>query len=649
MNSPQSPFLRGTALALLAGSFLFAGPSWAGVGDPQVRTDHVWYPGELACSTFARLAATQADLYERVVGVRPRTDEEKALASWLWRNTHYCHADGGGEDLWGQGFTQGGDLRTREYWTGLFAHGFGLCGTTHAQWIAEMQVLLGPNRGRCLGCAGHNSFEVFLTGGPYGDGKWVLLDHDVSAIIYNPQGTALLSLGEIQKDWKRLTDRNFAPARQHGWLICGLHPDDAGAYSEYAAAEYLAGYSGPPPMVHLRRGEVLRRYLQPGLADGKTFVFWGMNYNSEGIPGPERSVTWVNQPEKMFRSRTGAGYKPGQARYGNAVYTYRPNFASADYREGVVAEDDTQVTFEFATPYLIATTPPNAAPWGIYDRGGTNGLVLHGTMDCTVSVSVDRGKIWQNAGKLHDGLDLTDHVKGRRQYYLRLHAPAHVLRESGLTLTTVCQANPAVMPRLSEGGSTVRFQASGRAVVSAGPNRPQAEAHLVEGRFGTSRVTLELATPRKEAAVAVHAAAHVLSSSPPTPDVKYQIEVSTDGGRTWQPMVKDWSITRRGEEPKDFWSQSFCWGTAELPHVSGPVRIRFANSGGKAYARCEAHLVYRPLIRDQTRVTLAWTDDQGARQASHSFAARDQEQAWHVATGRNVRTRWVEFEAVPNQ
>src|SRR5437016_2594310 len=104
----------------------------ADVGDPQIRTDHPWYPGELTCSTFERLFATQAAVYERVVGTRPRSDEEKALASWLWRNTHYWHGEDGAEDLWGKGYTQPGDLRQREYWTGLFANGFGLCGTTHA-------------------------------------------------------------------------------------------------------------------------------------------------------------------------------------------------------------------------------------------------------------------------------------------------------------------------------------------------------------------------------------------------------------------------------------------------------------------------------------------------------------------------------------
>src|SRR5207248_7719494 len=124
---------------LLAWSLL-ATAACADVGDPQVRTDHPWYPGELACSTFERLAATQAALYERVVGVRPTTDEQKAVASWLWRNTHYYPGEDGAEDLWGQGFAKGGDPRGREYWTGLFAHGSGLWGTTPPASIAQLDA-----------------------------------------------------------------------------------------------------------------------------------------------------------------------------------------------------------------------------------------------------------------------------------------------------------------------------------------------------------------------------------------------------------------------------------------------------------------------------------------------------------------------------
>ena len=619
----------------------------AGVGDPQVRTDHPWYPGELACSTFDRLFATETEVYKRVTGRDCTTDEDKALAAWLWRNTHYWHGEEGAEDLWGKGFGKGGDQRTRDYWTGLFADGFGLCGTTHSQWVAEMEARLGQGRARGVGVAGHNTFEVFLTGGPYGKGKWILLDHDLSTVVYDPDGKHLLGMREIVGDWKRLTDRGFKPDRQHGWLICGLHPNDNASYASYGVAEYLAGYAGPPPMVHLRRGEALRRYLEPGLADGKTFVFWGRNYNTAGIAGPERSITWVNQPEAMYRSKDGAGYKPGRARFANAVYTYTPDFGSKDYQEGVVAEDDSQVTFEFRTPYIIAATPASPKEWDVYEPGCKNGLVVRGKGEETVSVSVDRGQTWSPPVRLGDSPDLTDHVKGFRQYWLRVNAGAKALARSGLTITTVCQANGSTMPRLRDGGSTVTFAASGRSVVSAGPTLPQATAHVVDGAFGTPRVTLELATPRGEPVAAIYAAAHLNSSNPPDPAVKYQVDWSADGGKSWAPIVKDWTVNRQGDEPKDFWSQSLCWGSRETGRADvSKVRVRFRNDGGKAVARAEVHLAYQVPVMDPTEVTFAWADNAGDHTARRSFTGSPDEKPWPVPTGKNVRTKWVEFRPV---
>jgi hypothetical protein len=614
----------------------------ADVGDPQIRTDHPWYPGELACSTFPRLADTQAEVFERVVGVKPTTDEQKALAAWLWRCTHFYHGEEGTEDLWGKGF-KGGDLRTREYWTGMFAHGFGLCGTTHAQWVAEMEAILGHGRGRCLGCAGHNAFEVFLTGGAYGKGKWCLLDHDLCTVVFDPRGDALVSLREVRDDFKRLADASFQPKRQHGWPLSGLHRRDVDSYKEYNTAEYFAGYSGPPPMVHLRRGETLRRYLEPGLDDGKTFVFWGRNYNTAGIPGPERSLTWVNQPEKMYGSKQPTPYRAGQARFGNAVYAYTPDFASGDYREAVVEENDKQIVLEFQSPYIIAATPPNTSAWGIYDTGCKNGLVLRGKLDAAVSVSVDRGQTWSEPAKFVDGLDLTDSVKGHRQYWLRLHAGASALKTAKLTITTICQANAATMPRLKDGETKVRFESSQRALVSAGPNVPQTRGHVVDGKIGSPRVTLELTAPRGAEVTGIYAAAHLQSGSPPRPEIKYQIELSLDGGKSWQPIVGDWTINRRGEEPKDFWSQSLCWGSLEFAKaVKGSIRVRFRNDGGRNVLRPEVHLAYRTAATDGTKVTFNWADDGGVREASHVFSAANAE-PWSVTTGRNVRTRWVEF------
>jgi hypothetical protein len=629
----------------------------ADVGDPQVGTDHPWYPGELACSTFDRLFQTQAEVYRRVTGIDPHSQQDQALASWLWRNTHYWHGEEGAEDLWGQGFTGKGDLRTREYWTGLFAYGCGLCGTTHSQWIGEFEARFGHNRARCVNVEGHNSFEVLLSGGRYAGGKWVLLDHDVSTVVFGPDGQTLLSIPEVRADWKRLTDRRLATEKQNGWLVCGLSAEDGAAYRRYDGVEYLAGYSGPPPIVHLRRGEFLRRYLEPGLEDGRTIVFWGRNYRAAGIPGPERSRTWVNQPEKMHGSRNGSGFKEGQARFANAVYVYRPDFAGP-YREGVIDESEDRVTFEFYTPYIIAATPADDSDWGIYEPGCKNGLLLGGSADCGVSISVNQGRTWRDGGTLRDGLDLTDAVKGHRQYFLRFSAGAKQLAASGLTMTTVCQANSSVLPRLKDGETRVTFAASGNAIISAGPNLPQAEPHIVAGRFGSPNVTLDLKPPRDEAAVAVYAAAHVMSSNPPDPEVKYQIEYSTDAGRTWKTVVRDWSITRRGDEPADFWSQSFCWGSAAIDAPRGrTIQVRFHNHGGKNYARCEAHLVYRSALTDSngspdaTRVTFVYSDDSGLHQASHIFDAAaspsDAAAAWNLSTGENVRTHWIELAPVP--
>ncbi len=623
------------------------GLAMAGVGDPQIRTDHPWYPGELACSTFERLFATQAEQYRRMTGIDPKTDEEKALASWAWRNTHFAHGEEGAEDLRGSGFMKG-DLRTREYWTGLFAQGFGLCGTTHSQWTAEMQYLFGHGRGRGVGVAGHNSFEVFLTGGAYGAGRWALLDHDISTVIFDASGGRLLSIPEVKPDWKQLTDRKFSPQKQHGWLVCGLHPGDGGVYADYNTAEYLAGYAGVPPMVHLRRGEKLRRYFQPGLDDGKTFVFWGRNYKEGGIPGPARMQTWVNQPEAMHGSRNGTGSKQGQTRYANAVYSYEPDFQGGGYREGIVEETDSQVTFEFYTPYIIAAAPPNDKPWGVYDTGARNGLVLRGKTSCTVAVSVDQGRTWIDRGVLRDGLDLTDHVKGHRQYLLRLGAGAKALADSGLAITTVCQANAAVFPRLKDEGTRVQFAASHRAVMSAGPTREQAKTRVVAGAFDTPKVTMELTAPRQQRAVAIYATGHVASSNPPSPDTKYKIEYSNDAGASWKPIVADWNIPRRGEEPPDFWSQSFCYGSAEIAPASGPIQIRFSNNGGKKYLRADVSLVYRTESKDATKVTFDWLETGAPKRESHQFAATDNA-AWDLKTGKGVQTRWVEFEPVPSR
>jgi len=632
----------------------------AGVGDPQLKTDHPWYPGELSCSTFDRLFRTQAALYERVTGRQVVSDEDKALASWYWRNLNYFHCTGGREDIWDKGVKEGEE--TREYWAGLFGFGFGLCYADHHQWHGEMVRLLGPCRARSAGVADHTSFEVWLTGGPYEQGRWALLDHDISTVVFTPGGERLVGLMEINQDLSAIkkgdTRRGFIPA--------GLYPDDPDVYKKVSWVGYTTGYAGPPPMVHLRSGETLRRYLQPGLEDGRTFAYWGINYNVEGIPGPTRDRTWVNQPEAMYASGRQAPRKESQARYANAVYTYKPDFPSGKYKEGVIEESDRQVTFEFYSPYVIAASPPPEkakAEWGIYDPGCTSGLIINGTMTCPVEVSVDQGRTWQKAGPARDGMDLTDLVKGRRQYWLRFGAGAKDLAQSGLTIRTVCQCAPTVIPHLKSGINKITYETSDQAIVSAGPNLGQAAPHVVDGAMNSPAMTLELAPPRQSRAVRVYAAARAASGVPPAKSA-YSIEYSVserrrpagnsvDGGERWQPLVTDWQIIQRPPEPKDWWSQTFIMGDAPVA-TSGPVRVRFSNTGGRTFMRAEAHLVYEVGCSSPLTAKFAWKSRSRERSAaggdeirtaSHVYrtAPNQTDASWSIDAGPDPITLWVEY------
>jgi hypothetical protein len=128
------------------------------------------------------------------------------------------------------------------------------------------------------------------------------------------------------------------------------------------------------------------------------------------------------------------------------------------------------------------------------------------------------------------------------------------------------------------------------------------------------------------------------------PEIKYQIEYSIDGKQDWKPIVKDWTIPRRGDEPADFWSQSFCYGSTEIPDSNAhSVQVRFRNDGGKRYLRAEIHLVYLTPVSDATKVTFDWSETSGPRRETHIFHPGASE-PWELKTGKNVQTRWVEFE-----
>ena len=311
-----------------------------GVGDPQIRTDHPWYPGELACSTFERLFATQAELYQRVVGVKPTTDEQKALAAWLWRNTHYCARRGRGRGPLGQGLHAG-------------------------RRPADARVLDRPVRPR-LRPVRHHAFAVGRRdGGAARPQSRPRRRRRRAQLLRGLPDRRRVRRGQVGAARSRplhghLRPRRHGPAlapgdpegleaahepavsARHGsrWLVCGLHPDDGGVYRRYEVAEYLPGYAGAPPMVHLRRGETLRRYFAAGPGGRQDLRLLGPQLQHGRHPRPGALASPGSISRRRCTSRaTGAGYKPGQARYANAVYTYKPDFADGDYREGVIDEE----------------------------------------------------------------------------------------------------------------------------------------------------------------------------------------------------------------------------------------------------------------------------------------------------------------------
>jgi hypothetical protein len=201
------------------------------------------------------------------------------------------------------------------------------------------------------------------------------------------------------------------------------------------------------------------------------------------------------------------------------------------------------------------------------------------------------------------------------------------------------------MPHLKDGGSTVSYEATGKAVFAAGPNGDQAKAFLTAGDFGRKMIEFTIPSPNKAKIVEVHANAWAASGVPPDPALKYQIEYSTDGGQTWKHVVKDWNVELRGYQAKDWWSQSFCYGSKDISGESASeVKVRFSNPK-KSYRKAEVYLVYETPNNAPVEVTFNWSEGEEEKTARHVFPVGKgpAEEPWSIETGEGVVTNWVEM------
>ncbi|MFH1667209.1 MAG: hypothetical protein ABIA17_06590, partial [Elusimicrobiota bacterium] len=648
---------------LLVQLFIFCAQVSGRVGDVQMKSDHSWYPGELACSTFDRLFAFQSQIYTRTTGRTTVSDQDKAVASWFFRNIYYYHAFEGHEDL---GYTTVGATPhfNDDYWKGLFAYGHGECAPGHNQMTAEMEYKLGHCRARQTAVGGHSSFEVWLTGTGYGSGNWAVMNCDQGTVVFDTSTyTYMLGLHKVVYEDQQSSGTNYnnyskyssnaAPNANQGW-----YKNSMSSWYSINFVGYCSGYPSVPPVVELRSGEKLRRYLKPGLADGNTYVFFGYNQVLAGVGrGPVRDVTWCNQPDKMYRATSGTGSDYSRGIYGNGVYTYTPNFSDDSYKEGVISEDTGSVTFYFCTPYVIGGRPALARrnlndsgdlyPFMVDYAGATEGLVITGsTVGCTVQVSSDNGNSWASAQTLSNSLDLTDYVKGNYSYFLRFNTAANNLKSKNLTIKTVTQCNERLIPHLKDNGSTLTYQASGKAVFNAGPGRKQAQKYIISGGFNTSGITMEIPTPHGEKILEVYASALVGSGVPPNTSCIYKIDYSVNNGTSWESIVDNWQIVRRGWEPSDFLSTSFYYGNKDISSKNADsVRVRFSNNGEREYKRAEVYLVYESAVNSPMAVRFNYTDTTGNHTAENTYpAGAVSDASWTIPTVGTTVTNWVEYD-----
>ncbi len=651
---------RSACLAIGIFAAVLVTSAMAGVGDPQIMTDHSVYRGELACSTLDRNIADAYRVYKDRYGHEPKTDLEKVVALWIWKSEHYMHAcdnkvyygpdnpdavqrEGGPPWLGRDGWMDSKDCQMTQ-----FSFSFGLCYSIHAQMAALIGHALGDMaRVRCPEIHGHTPLEVKI------DGRWVLVDFTMGIMVFDDDGRPV-SLEEILARKKAGDKEWFASPKRGGPYKLNMSPfgDRLDGYSPVRWIQMNFGYNAMPIVYSLRPGETFTRYLDPGLADGETWMFWGRDYfplNGKPKHGPFRNVTFMDDyPVGEMRRGRGRTY------YGNGVFEYAPPLADDRWREGAANEkgaawrdgalrgqgEDAHVTFEHLSPYVIAARPVEGGDrdWKVMEEKCVDGAVVTGQAVgvVPVKVSVDGGQTWQPVGKAEGGfrLDFTDAVKGRHFYLLRFDlAPKSGLKD--LKVRTVTQVGRGVFPRLTESGCKITYEASGQHAIHGGPSQDLAERFR---RKDLEKDGYRVYGIRGKGPIR-HAAGVVRVDGPA--DARWSVEFSVDGGKTWRTGVKDVRTGGPGKQWEDG-KAGYIWAQMDFAsNKSDEVLIRFGKGNilhAQVFAACETKNT-SPLT-----VTYGWIEGDKAKEHTHQIAAGKAADTWTVPTGKGVHTKWVRFE-----
>jgi hypothetical protein len=626
------------------------------VGDPQIMTDHPVYRGELSCSTLDRNIADAYRVFQERYGREPKTDTEKLFSIWAWKVEHGVHsADNsvyvGPDDMDASkdGATKGW-MDNRDCQMNQFSYGFALCYSIHAQMSAIVARALGNDlkRVRCPAIGGHTPFEAFV------DGKWALADFTTGMMVFDEDDKAM-SIEEIIPHAKA-DDKAWMNDPKRGGpykLVMGPFGDSVAGYQQIVDQQMLFGFNAMPIVYSLRAGESFIRYLEPGLEDGKSFLFWAKDYyNLEGKPehGPFRRQTFLDG------GPVGNGNPRFRVHQANGVFEYTPPLADGKYKQGVRIEKDTTfaegalrgksadavVVFEHASPYVIAAWPAKRGDreWNLLEEKCVDGAVASGVAvgKVPVKISIDGGQTWKEVGVAEGEfkVDFTDVVKGRHTYLVSLGlSPKDGVKS--LRLRTVVQVGRGVVPRLKDGGTKITYQAGGQGVIQGGPSQYLADSLRRKDLESEGLRVMEIKAP-----ATVLSASGMLRASGPDRG-PWSVEFSLDGGKTWKAGLKNLTL-EKGESGWGGGHHAYAWADMQFPDNQDAKSV-LVRVGKGNISHAEVYATYKQPDNSALEVTYNWTEGGQAKQDTHIVAAGKQSDTWTVPTGRNVKMKSVGFAA----
>jgi hypothetical protein len=662
------------AVALLAAALICGDSAFAGVGDPTIETNHPHYPGEGALQTIEQCV-------ERATAGH-KTPQEKAIALYQWLLAHQFHLQSPQE--WCVPGKRPGEkpddyeMVVYDANRGRFSYGYGLCGTVHA-WNEPYWKALGM-QARRRAFPGHTNSEVFY------DGAWHAFDTDMAGLVFRRDGV-VAGYDDIIKDPTLVdVDRSPLPRYPFAW------PADFNAMKQgwqqvakggHWYSMYNGGYAAMPGIVHLRKGETFTRYFDPDHFGGPSKRrFWHVQKN-----GPQRDWTFVNSGQPRHN---GAEHNArGNATYCNGEFVYKPDLSDESCREGMhdlngnllvgksspcLRSADGKpcaLVCQHFSPYVICGDP--ADDMNPMTGEASGGLVVTGKVvgKVSLSLSASDGSVanWQLQGAFEK--DLTQHVKGRYDWLLSFGFEG----DSGideLCFTTVTQVAQPIYPRLKPNGCEVVHRCASRAVrggvlsLSATSDAPACFPETTElarrltsknlvhqGRSAQQRLAY-LVTGNRPGQIAfpvcataplleVAAAARFSVRSPTPPGCDYRLEVSTDEGKSWQPLGK-------ADMPEDNeYSSGWMYGRADVSKANSKSAIVRAHLYGGGYQTgliaAEMYGIYRTPPPKAAKITYAWKEAGQLKQHTEPIPAGAAEHRFQVPTGDRLVDEFVRIEA----